>query len=727
MRSRTLALVVSLIAGLTNTFAQNSVKGSVYDATTKKPLEGVSIVIQGTDASASTDIDGNFTLNSPVTGKQNIDFVNNRRTINKEVEIKNGITDIGTILLSQSIYDLSLDELVKLQIKVSSTKSKNIFNTPSTVTVIDHDFIQRYNFLTIAEAIRTVSGIDIASSNLDVNIPVSRGILQSFYANKILILINNIPVWQPLFGNASLDRIDINDVKRIEVLKGPASVLYGTNAYTGVINIILQDKSTEGVQAKALYGYPSLSGASVSLVTKHNDFSLYVSANTYFEKRKPYYRESDSVSATTPYQKYNYTEEEKKANINIIASYKGHSIFINPFTHEYTYPGSGLSISGGGGQPFTETGILSGYRFEKNITDNIQITSQFSHDYSTRNILMNATASQAVYTISRRISGVIKSIFSFWDKTLNIEVGIDGEEGRSLEGSVIDVYTNKTVQTTMEKGEKTMNLSTFTQVEYQLGKLTLLGGTRFVNNDVYGKHISSRGTSVFQINNTNSIKLIWGQAFRAPSLLELYFNHPTVVGNKDLKPETCTSTEISYLSGLGNFFVQLNGYYASYNDLIQRVVYPSGPASYRNVTSFDTYGLESELKYQSSSLSAFLNYNLMKGNGNDAKSNFDLIPQHTISSGLSIPIKSFSIAANGYYCTKVQGVLREIPAQYFIDLNSTYSHKVNNIHLTHSISAKNITQSDMLTPQYYRPSKKINELPTMAFGTRIFYSLRIEF
>lgn len=91
------------------------------------------------------------------------------------------------------LFDMSLEELLKLEITVSSTKGKNVFNTPSTVTVIDHDMLHQYNFLTVAEMLRNVVGLDIYQTNIEDNVPTSRGILQNFYANKILVMINNVP------------------------------------------------------------------------------------------------------------------------------------------------------------------------------------------------------------------------------------------------------------------------------------------------------------------------------------------------------------------------------------------------------------------------------------------------------------------------------------------------------------------------------------------------------
>ncbi|TPW14461.1 MAG: iron complex outermembrane recepter protein, partial [bacterium] len=155
----------------------------------------------------------------------------------------------GTSL--NELVKLPLEDLLKVPVEVASVTAETVFKTPSTVSVIDREMIRRYQFHSIAEAVETVAGFSVGRTYLKRNLPTSRGILQDHYANKVLVMINGIPAWHAVTGEGSLDRIGIEEVQRIEVLKGPASVLYGTNAYSGAVNLVLRD----GKQSPAeLYG-----------------------------------------------------------------------------------------------------------------------------------------------------------------------------------------------------------------------------------------------------------------------------------------------------------------------------------------------------------------------------------------------------------------------------------------------------------------------------------------
>jgi outer membrane receptor protein involved in Fe transport len=213
-------------------------------------------------------------------------------------------------------------------------------------------------------------------------------------------------------------------------------------------------------------------------------------------------------------------------------------------------------------------------------------------------------------------------------------------------------------------------------------------------------------------------------------MLELYFDHPTVVGNANLKPETSESYEIAYLGKYGALFFQTILYFSKYENLIQRIRPDlTQPAIYRNLGEFDGYGGEIELKYINRDLfNGFLNYNYIAGeNTDEAYSNYRFVPKHTISFGISKDIENFTISSNGMFYSKTYGLLGEIPAQIIINFHGSYHHHVKNLlGVTHTISITNLNGSDMLIPEYIRRRENINSLPTTGFGRRVIYSLSLD-
>jgi outer membrane receptor for ferrienterochelin and colicin len=622
-----------------------------------------------------------------------------------------------------------LADLLNIKVKVSSTIASEVFYTPSTVTVIDRQFIRKYNFLTVADALRTVAGINILYSNLEQTIPTARGILQNYYANKILLLINNVPTWQALYGNGDYDRISIDDVERIEVLKGPASVLYGSNAYTAVINIILGNESKHSLSSTLRTGFPGYGSVGTNVNFNIDKTTFFISANSLYEARKPFVVQSKSGEPFQGDSVYRISEEQRSRNFNLIVNHGKHSLLLNTFAYTYTFPGITPSYLSGGGNPFYNKGTLLNYRYQNEFSEKTGLQFNLGYDYYKRSYTDTYTnESRLEYSCDRWFAS-LKSSYILNDK-ISLEAGIDADKRYVYGHKQIDFLKDSVMRENIKNLKNIIEWSMFAQAQFNLADFGILMGTRYTVNANFGHNWSSRISMFYSFAEKTSVKLIWGQAFRTPSFLEVYFDHPTVAGNLNLKPETNESSEIAFLWGGENLFIQNTLFYSKFKNLIQRTTpVANKPSEYNNVGFFEGIGSEIELKYENPKLPAiFVAYTFTRGLGKEAKPNYNLVPSHMFSTGVSTNIKSISIAVNGFYMSSVKGLLKTIAAQYFIDLNLCWQHQLKNkLNLKHSFSVKNITRSEMLVPEYIRQTKNINELSAMGFGTRVLYSLAVKF
>src|SRR5215475_5681255 len=167
--------------------------------------------------------------------------------------------------------EVSLEDLLKARITVSSTTGETILESSSVVTVIDRKTIEQHGYRTVDEALQSVAGITVMRSYLLQGMVTARGVLQDLYANKNRVLIDSVPVWHAVTGESTIGRVGINDVERIEVLKGPASVLYGSQAYTSAINIVTRSAR------------PGTQSADGTVGTRGESASYRVSANSGLE------------------------------------------------------------------------------------------------------------------------------------------------------------------------------------------------------------------------------------------------------------------------------------------------------------------------------------------------------------------------------------------------------------------------------------------------------------
>jgi len=115
------------------------------------------------------------------------------------------------------LFDMSIEELLNVQIAVASQRPETILNSPSTVSVVSRETIEQYNFQTVAEAINSVAGMSIVKTGSRTEIPTGRWILSDHYPNKILVMIDGVPTWESNTGATTLGHLNPGDIKQIEI------------------------------------------------------------------------------------------------------------------------------------------------------------------------------------------------------------------------------------------------------------------------------------------------------------------------------------------------------------------------------------------------------------------------------------------------------------------------------------------------------------------------------
>jgi len=158
--------------------------------------------------------------------------------------------------LDDNFFDLSLEQLADIQITSVAKKPQKLSLAASSVFVLNQQDILRSGVTTIADALRMVPGVQVAKLDSNKWAVSIRG-FNDIFSNKLLILMDGRTVYSPFFGGAYWDTVDtvLQDIDRIEVVKGPGGTLWGANAVNGVINISTKKASeTAGLLVSALAG-----------------------------------------------------------------------------------------------------------------------------------------------------------------------------------------------------------------------------------------------------------------------------------------------------------------------------------------------------------------------------------------------------------------------------------------------------------------------------------------
>ncbi len=146
------------------------------------------------------------------------------------------------------LKSLSIEELLQTEVTSVSKKSEQLFDTAAAVFVITQEDIKRAGVRTIPDALRMVPGLQVAHINASTFAITARG-FNEWFSNKLLVLVDGRSVYTPLFSGVYWDLQDtvLEDIDRIEVIRGPGATMWGANAVNGVINIITKhSEKTQG-------------------------------------------------------------------------------------------------------------------------------------------------------------------------------------------------------------------------------------------------------------------------------------------------------------------------------------------------------------------------------------------------------------------------------------------------------------------------------------------------
>lgn len=718
-----------LVLNCIQIFGQNkTISGTITDHA-NNGIADVNISAKGTSLTTKSNAQGKYTfeISTEVT---TLEFTHpSMKPSSATVGFMDVIDVIMAPIESDEISDMSLEDLMNIKISVASNTADNLYNTVSTVSVIDRKTIEKYNYRNVAEALQSVPGFDVYRTYLKRNIPTARGVLQDNYANKVLLMINGVSTWNAITGEGCIDRINMADVERIEILKGPSSVIYGSNAFSGAINVVLKESSDYVNSTYGTVGDNGKIGAGSQVFLKTDGGNLFISGNLETEKGYSYtfHDELDSVGKINEYI--------KTKNITASMQAKNYSFLANYYQADESYFGVTPSFKDGAGNVHNNEGFLASFTSNYDLTNVLKIKYLFNYDWNQRDL-------------SRTENDAIRSKIDGYRLTNQASLAysptelFSAEMGGSTEYKISNCYDNYFAPTdTVITNNKMNNVSlktysAFALINYTINKFNITLGSRYTYNDLFKENLSSRITIVYRINEKSSLKAIYGESFRAPSLFEQYFTTPTftVAGNKNLAPEKSKSFEILYLKSFDKLFVQATVYHAIYQNSISRQKKFYAPANkivsiYENGHQFTANGIETEIKYFNPKLiDGYINFNYIIGNDEDKVEdhyNFKYVPQYSCALGLSKQIQQFSVSSSLNLKGDSKGKFGNIDEAYMLNFNLGFFHHIANKKITHSFSAKNITNSEYQIPEYVRREKVINEIPYGYFRSFV-YSIKVE-
>ncbi len=187
------------------------------------------------------------------------------------------------------LFSLSLDELLNIKINSASRISENIFDIPQTALVITEEEIKNRGYIDLEQLFHDIPGFDISQGNgTHYAILYQRG-YRSNNTDRTLLLIDGVEENDLWSNNIWLSKqYPISNIKRVEVIYGPSSTIYGPNAFIGIINIvtknsddIIKENQKIGITGQVNYGSWNTAFADITFAAGNKDYSLSLNMRYY--------------------------------------------------------------------------------------------------------------------------------------------------------------------------------------------------------------------------------------------------------------------------------------------------------------------------------------------------------------------------------------------------------------------------------------------------------------
>lgn len=190
---------------------------------------------------------------------------------------------------SRSLLDMSLEELMDIEIVSASKRPEKIKEAPATVIVLSAEDIRRRGYVDLEQMLHDLPGFDISRGNGTVYSQIYQRGYRSNNTDRTLLLIDGVEENDLWKGTAWISRqYPITSIKRVEVVYGPASTVYGANAFAGVINVITKDpediigKGKDfGISSQVTYGSWNTSCTDITVAGRHKAFSFTLTGRIY--------------------------------------------------------------------------------------------------------------------------------------------------------------------------------------------------------------------------------------------------------------------------------------------------------------------------------------------------------------------------------------------------------------------------------------------------------------
>jgi outer membrane receptor for ferrienterochelin and colicins len=584
-------IYIFIVASISLNLFAGTIKGKVTLGADRAEVPGVQVLLMDKKVRFATDANGQFEIPNLTKGVYRLEIsqLGYKKGRIQDINVEEtGVVEVE-VNLAESPFQLN-------EVVVTGSFNKHLLKDSPVVTeIISRKDIEKTGSSDLSEVIKVQTGIELGTS-----IGQTQNVrLQGLNKNQVLVLVDGERVTGKVDDAVDLGQIPVNMIEKIEVVKGPLSSTYGSDALGGVVNIITKnpknaarfhvavDGGSNGKQDYEISGAQSFD----TFLSTDNEMSVLVNAglNKYFGIS--HYDTSNSFDGIPEYDRKNVDlkfgfSDKQKLQVDLkLGYYQDYMIWqasrLDYYQTQTKATNKKSTVSTAVNYTFSEESSLKlSAHYSKNDHGSVKIANtKLESDYNLSVEELQTYRGQ--YTMTPYTASVL---------TLGAERNIEGAKSGRL-----------------KSGARTIiNDVGYLEDEWTFSNYTLSFGGRYSDNSVFGGFFAPRVSLRYKANEKMTLRGSYGRGYRAPSFIELFFdfNHSglsyIVEGDNTLKPETSHGFNLGVDYARDDLiWFRANIYYNLVSNLIEDYIKHNATSaepvtifSYKNISEAVTSGVD---------------------------------------------------------------------------------------------------------------------------------------
>lgn len=509
---------------------------------------------------------------------------------------------------SPDLADATLEQLGSIKVYSASKHLQSAEDAPSSVTVITADEIAKHGYRTLADVLQTVRGFFVTYDRNYSSLGVRGFARPGDFNTRILLLVDGHRLNDNIYDEAMIGTefpIDIDLIERIEIIRGPVSSLYGSNALFAVINIITRHgHDLKGLELSAEAGSFNTYQGRASYGKRLQEIEYMISGTFYGSRGHnqlffPAFNTPETNNGIA-----SHADDDQVGSSLATVSFKDFTLQAAYGTREKGIPTGAYGVLFD--NPGTRTTDSHGYvdlRYQHTFANSWDILARTFYDrytYQGTYIYSSSTNPSEISPNFDYADG------KWWGAELQVTKTVLSRNRVTAGGEYRDNFRQD--QSNYQINPYALYLddrrssfvgAVYLQDELTISKaLTLNAGFRYDYYDRNDASTDPRAALIYRPWSQTAFKFIYGEAFRIPNVYELYYSVAPNLPNPSLKPEKVRSTEVVWEQGLKkNLWFSTSAFYDWINGLI--TAEPVGDQQiFGNLQDVKSAGLELEVRGQ---------------------------------------------------------------------------------------------------------------------------------